>query len=253
MPVKNANYQSTPKTYQALWVDPRKRRLSHSPGRFKDAELLEGVESVSGSQLDEMCTEHLQKQNGFFFPVIKKILEGRHLDDIQNIKVNTMTALMTIPEKEFQNRCEEWARRWRWCIASQGEYFEGAHSDIQQCGSQEPLGPGLESRLRQIHPAGINSTTSAEWTEKMAQRSTSSSPKPQSRAENQAQVHLTPKSVLLYSIHGKGQAGRAMAGPLVGNALCLCHPYPPASPGGVHFYLITSKASMFHLKKKKVR
>lgn len=44
--------------------------LEYFEGRFKDAELLEGVESVSGSQLDEMCTERLQKQNGFFFPVV---------------------------------------------------------------------------------------------------------------------------------------------------------------------------------------
>lgn len=36
-------------------------------GRFKDAEFREGGESVSKSQLDEMCSEQMQKQNFFFF------------------------------------------------------------------------------------------------------------------------------------------------------------------------------------------
>lgn len=39
----------------------------------------------------------------FLYPKIKEILKGRHFDDIQDIKGNTMTALMAIPEKDFQN------------------------------------------------------------------------------------------------------------------------------------------------------
>ncbi|XP_074170634.1 COX assembly mitochondrial protein 2 homolog isoform X1 [Rhinolophus sinicus] len=68
----------------------------------------------------------------FLYPKIKEILKGRHFDDIQDIKGNTTTALMAIPEREFQNCFEEWTRRWCRCIASQGEYFEGDRSDIQQ-------------------------------------------------------------------------------------------------------------------------
>ncbi|KAF6288416.1 hypothetical protein mRhiFer1_009149 [Rhinolophus ferrumequinum] len=67
----------------------------------------------------------------FLYPKIKEILKGKHFDDIQDIKGNTMTALMAIPEKEFQNCFEGWTRRWRQCIASQGDYFEGDHSDTQ--------------------------------------------------------------------------------------------------------------------------
>lgn len=36
-------------------------------GGFKEAELLESVESVSGSQRDEMCSEHPKKVAFFFF------------------------------------------------------------------------------------------------------------------------------------------------------------------------------------------
>ncbi|KAF6364728.1 hypothetical protein mRhiFer1_009853 [Rhinolophus ferrumequinum] len=42
----------------------------------------------------------------FLYQKIKEILEGRHFDDIQDIKGNTNTALMAIPEKEFQNSFE---------------------------------------------------------------------------------------------------------------------------------------------------
>jgi hypothetical protein len=41
-----------------------------------------------------------------------------------------MAVLKAIPQNQFQNRFEGWTRRWHRCIASQGEYFEGDHSDI---------------------------------------------------------------------------------------------------------------------------
>ncbi|KAF6288424.1 hypothetical protein mRhiFer1_009152 [Rhinolophus ferrumequinum] len=64
--------------------------------------------------------------------LIKEILKGRHFDDIQDMEGNRTTALMAIPEKEFQNCFEGWTGRWCWYIASQGEYFEGDLSDIRQ-------------------------------------------------------------------------------------------------------------------------
>jgi len=68
----------------------------------------------------------------FLFPKIKEILIGRHFDDIDDIRTNTMAALKAIPQNQFQNCFEGWTRRWYWCIASQGEYFEGDHGGIQQ-------------------------------------------------------------------------------------------------------------------------
>jgi hypothetical protein len=60
----------------------------------------------------------------FVFPNIKEI-------DIRN---NTTAALKVIPQNQFQNCFEGWTRRWYRCITSQGEYFDGDHSDIQQWG-----------------------------------------------------------------------------------------------------------------------
>jgi hypothetical protein len=64
------------------------------------------------------------------FQKIKEILKGSHFEDIHYIRNNTTTALKNIQQKQFQNCFEGCTRRWHQCIASQGEYFEGHHSDI---------------------------------------------------------------------------------------------------------------------------
>jgi len=66
------------------------------------------------------------------FPKIKKILKGRHFDDIDDIRGNTTAALKVFPQNHFQNCLEGRTRRWHRCIASQGEYLEGDHGGIQQ-------------------------------------------------------------------------------------------------------------------------
>jgi hypothetical protein len=67
----------------------------------------------------------------FLFPNKKEILKGRHFDDTDDIRSNTMPALKAIPQNQFQNYFEGWTRSWDRCIASQGEYFEGDHGGIQ--------------------------------------------------------------------------------------------------------------------------
>jgi len=55
-----------------------------------------------------------------------------NIDDIDDIRSNTMAALKATPQNQFQNCSEGWTRRWHQCIASPGEYFEGEHGGIQQ-------------------------------------------------------------------------------------------------------------------------
>jgi len=43
-----------------------------------------------------------------------------------------MAVLKDITQNQFQNCFQGWTRRWHWCTASQGEYFEGDHGGIQQ-------------------------------------------------------------------------------------------------------------------------
>jgi len=68
----------------------------------------------------------------FLFLKIQEILKGRHFYDTDDIRSNTAAAVKVIPQNQFQNCLEGWTRRWHWCVASQGEYFEGNHGGIQQ-------------------------------------------------------------------------------------------------------------------------
>jgi hypothetical protein len=70
----------------------------------------------------------------FLFRKLKEILKG-------NILMTLMTSGIIWPQlwrpfqkNHFQNCFEGWTRRWHRCTASQGEYFEGDRSDIQQWG-----------------------------------------------------------------------------------------------------------------------
>jgi len=68
----------------------------------------------------------------FLMAKIKEILKGRHFDDTDDIRSNTMATLKATPKNQFQNCFEGWTRHWHRRIASQGEYFEGDHGGIQQ-------------------------------------------------------------------------------------------------------------------------
>jgi hypothetical protein len=68
----------------------------------------------------------------FLFLKIKDILKGMHFDDTDDFRSNMTAALKAIQQNQFQNYFDEWTRRWHRCIASQEEYFEDDHSDIQQ-------------------------------------------------------------------------------------------------------------------------
>jgi hypothetical protein len=70
----------------------------------------------------------LAHNDAFLFPKTKEMLKGRHFDDIDDIRSNTTTALKAIPQNQVQISFGGWHQ----CIASQGEYFEGNHRDIQQ-------------------------------------------------------------------------------------------------------------------------
>jgi hypothetical protein len=77
-------------------------------------------------------SSNLTPNDFFLFPTIKEILKRKHFDDIDDIRSNTTAALTAGPENQFQNCFEEWTRGWHRCTDSQGEYFEGDHSAIQQ-------------------------------------------------------------------------------------------------------------------------
>jgi hypothetical protein len=57
------------------------------------------------------CSADLASNDFFLFPEIKEILKGRHLNNLDDIRINTTAALKTIPQNHFQNYFEGWTRR----------------------------------------------------------------------------------------------------------------------------------------------
>jgi len=52
-------------------------------------------------------------------------LKGRRFQTIEEIQENAIRELFTITESAFQEAFQRWKKRWEWCIASKGDYFEG--------------------------------------------------------------------------------------------------------------------------------
>ena len=61
----------------------------------------------------------------FMPPHTKKVLRGKSLADVEEMKEKTAGAQKSIKLDEFKNCFEQWKKSLDKCIASNGEYFEG--------------------------------------------------------------------------------------------------------------------------------
>lgn len=68
----------------------------------------------------------------FLFPKIKRTLKGRRFTSIDDIKSASLKELNAIPKIEFQNCFGDWKKRWRKCIISNGDYFEGDNINVDE-------------------------------------------------------------------------------------------------------------------------
>ena len=59
---------------------------------------------------------------------MKEVLKWKRFADVEEVKQKTAEALKSIKIEEFKNCFEQWKKRLYRCIASHGEYFEGARS-----------------------------------------------------------------------------------------------------------------------------
>jgi hypothetical protein len=66
----------------------------------------------------------LAPSNLFLVPKMKLKLNGRRFDNVEEIHVESQTALDTTKEKDFQEAFQKW-RRWDRCLHAGGNYFEG--------------------------------------------------------------------------------------------------------------------------------
>jgi len=61
---------------------------------------------------------------------LKFHLKGRHLGTVDNIQKVMTDQLRAHPHEDFQHCYREWKQRLRWCVASEGNYFEGDKIDL---------------------------------------------------------------------------------------------------------------------------
>ena len=61
----------------------------------------------------------------FLFPRLKSKLKGHHFETLENIKKAVTDELKNISVEEFHHCYEDWQERFRRCVTSQGNYFEG--------------------------------------------------------------------------------------------------------------------------------
>lgn len=66
----------------------------------------------------------------FLFPKLKLPLRGTRFESIESIKENSWKELKAIPENAYKKCFEDWKKRWRMCVASNGDYFEGDKINI---------------------------------------------------------------------------------------------------------------------------
>ena len=59
----------------------------------------------------------------FLFLKLKFTLKGRRFDTVDEIQKNS-TNEFAIPKEAFQKAFQSWQKRWEWCVASEGNYFE---------------------------------------------------------------------------------------------------------------------------------
>lgn len=62
----------------------------------------------------------------FLFPRMKKNMKGKRFEDIDEVIRKTRAELKGITSEEFSDCFKKWKTRLDKCIASEGEYFEGA-------------------------------------------------------------------------------------------------------------------------------
>jgi len=63
------------------------------------------------------------------FPKLKSSLKGRRFQTVEEIEENFIRDLRAIPQNAFQDKFQNWKKRWEWYIKSGGEYFEGDKFD----------------------------------------------------------------------------------------------------------------------------
>ena len=63
-------------------------------------------------------------------PRVKTVVKGHHFQTTQDVQKAVTRVLEDITEDEFQKCYHQWQKRWKKCVQSEGNYFEGDNTKL---------------------------------------------------------------------------------------------------------------------------
>ena len=103
----------------------RKLPMSHCPLRHR---ILDPKRHSCGSPAP--YSPDLSPYDFSLFPKLKNFLKGRHFEILENIEKKVTDTLKALSVVDFQHCYQKWEQRLHWCVAAQGNYFEGENNDV---------------------------------------------------------------------------------------------------------------------------
>ena len=99
---------------------------------FKQKQRRMEVAQESLTMPQPPCSPDMAPCDFFLSPKLKRTLKGRRFTAIDDIKSASLKELKAIPKTEFAKCFEDWKKRWRKCIISNGDYFGGDNINVDE-------------------------------------------------------------------------------------------------------------------------
>jgi hypothetical protein len=73
------------------------------------------------SQVLQLLIHQIWPHMTFLFQKVKMLLKGNRLQDMEEMKQNTMMQLLAFPKSQFQKRFRQWKDHRNRCVVSEGD------------------------------------------------------------------------------------------------------------------------------------
>ena len=67
----------------------------------------------------------------FLFPKIKAVLKGTRFKTMEAVKQKTAELLKALTKEDFEHCFDQWKKHMERCVAREGEYIKGEHSNVK--------------------------------------------------------------------------------------------------------------------------
>ena len=125
--LKDAVEKKRPELASSGWLLHHDNASSHTAGIVGTHLKINGINLLSHPPY----SPDMAPCDFWLFFRTKKPMKGKRFSNLDEIKENTAAALNSIPTEEFSNCIlVKWEKRWKRCVHSSGEYFEGDRGKI---------------------------------------------------------------------------------------------------------------------------